>query len=85
MKLLIDTQLSRVADYSHVYGDVIAYEDGNGTAGQIDSMDMDADTTEDLFFLRTENFPFVCTFDHFLRRLENTITYCPFPSLREIE
>lgn len=34
---------------------------------------MDENTTEDLFSLQKEDFPLVCTFGHFLKRLENSI------------
>lgn len=84
MKLLLETQLSRVADYLQADGDIIPYEDGNDIPVQIESMDnVDANTTEDFLSLGTANFPFVCTFDHFLRRLENTILYCPPSQLSE--
>lgn len=68
VQLLIDTQLLRVnARFnpdSHDI-DIPTYaRDG-----------MDEETTEDLFSLQKQDFPLVCTFGHFLKRLENTIQY----------
>lgn len=48
-------------------------EDGDGFE-RAHAMDgTDEDTTEDLFSLQKEDFPLVCTFGHFLKRLENSI------------
>ncbi|KAI5844072.1 hypothetical protein DFP73DRAFT_76530 [Morchella snyderi] len=66
VQLLIDTQLLRVkAGFNYL-------EDGANISLEIRD-GMEENTTEDFFSLRKENFPFVCTFGHFLRRLENTI------------
>lgn len=70
VQLLIDTQLLRVkAGFNYL-------DDGADISLEIRD-GMEENTTEDFFSLRKENFPFVCTFGHFLRRLENTIRYTP--------
>lgn len=46
-------------------------DDGFEIAHAMDGTD--EDTTEDLFSLQKEDFPLVCTFGHFLKRLENSI------------
>lgn len=66
VRLLIDTQLLRVkAGFDTTDDD--AFETTHAMDGT------DEETTEDLFSLQKEDFPLVCTFGHFLKRLENSI------------
>lgn len=65
VQLLIDTQLLRVKagfDTADDCFEITRTRDG-----------MDEETTEDLFSLQKEDFPLVCTFANFLKRLENSI------------
>lgn len=66
VRLLIDTQLLRVkAGFDTTDDD--AFEIMHAMDGT------DEETSEDLFSLQKEDFPLVCTFGHFLKRLENSI------------
>lgn len=68
VRLLIDTQLMRVkAGFGTTTDDDDAFEVTHNMNGT------DEETTEDLFSLQKEDFPLVCTFGHFLKRLENSI------------
>lgn len=67
VRLLIDTQLMRVKAGFGTTDDDDAFEVTHTMDGT------DEETTEDLFSLQKEDFPLVCTFGHFLKRLENSI------------
>lgn len=60
-KRLINTRLGIIAGDQHG-------EDGN-------TKKFEEDTTQDLLSLEEEDFPVVCTFNHFLRLLENLVRY----------
>lgn len=62
-KRLINTRLGIIA------GDQQG-EDGNAATKKFEE-----DTTQDLLSLEEEDFPVVCTFNHFLRLLENLVRY----------
>lgn len=80
VRLLIDTQLLRVKVRTGT-----GFDDAGGFDDDVDDEDddrfemthamdgTDEDTAEDLFSLQKEDFPLVCTFGHFLKRLENSI------------
>lgn len=69
VQLLIDTQLLRVKAGFNPDDDDIDTPATHARDG------MDEETTEDLFWLQEHDFPLVCTFGHFLKRIENTIKY----------
>jgi hypothetical protein len=64
-KALINTHVDEV--------DPQAEEEGNSkTALQLIAQD-DREVKETISSFRDENFPLVCTFDHFMKVLENTV------------
>lgn len=82
-KRLINTRLGIIAGDRHG-------EDDRGFAKELEE-----DTTRDLLSLNDEDFPIVCTFNHFLRLLENLVRYlatiplvylsvCPLDSSRNM-
>lgn len=64
-KRLINTRLGIIA------------EDQSGDCDNSISKESEEETTQDLFSLDQEDFPLVCTFDYFLRLLENLVRYLP--------
>lgn len=76
VQLLIDTQLLRVkAGFDSAEDELEAPTHTRD--------EMDEETTEDLFSLQKEDFPLVCTFGHFLKRLENTIKWVSIPHMHQ--
>lgn len=64
-KRLINTRLGIIA------------EDQSGDCDNSIPKESEEETTKDLFSLDQEDFPLVCTFDYFLRLLENLVRYLP--------
>lgn len=68
LNLLIQSRLQRkeFGEYAIVSDDPRRTENWDG---------LNKDTTQQLLSLQNKDFPLVCTFDHFLRLLENTVKY----------
>lgn len=63
---LIDTRLGTIGENSTSHNEQEIAGEG-----------AEAHTTLELLALREEEFPLVCTFDYFLRLVENSIRYAP--------